>query len=163
MNYDLYFAEMALITKDGDTTQLNRTKELKLISIGDHLFLHDYKVGYVEIIQQLPVSLGVLNVMNTLHMEYVSGNRDGIFYGYDMRGTSISLRPILQEGKTFLFRRQGQQSLQSHSCRYSQTIPQKQRRDRCISAAKTEIDFENGNDLVKLLLFCHAQSHENQN
>jgi hypothetical protein len=103
MNYDLYFDQMAVITKDGDTSQINRTKELKLISVGDHLFLQDYKVGYVEIIQQLPVSLGVLNVMNTIQMVYASGNRDGSIFGFDVRGTPSVYDRYYRKGKLYYF------------------------------------------------------------
>jgi hypothetical protein len=45
MNYDLYLAEMDLITKEGDTTQIKRLKEVKLIRNGDYQFLLGYKVG----------------------------------------------------------------------------------------------------------------------
>jgi len=52
-----------MINSEGDTVQIEQIKELKFISIADHLFFHSYKVGYLEIRHQSTVLLGVLNLL----------------------------------------------------------------------------------------------------
>ncbi|HMG92597.1 MAG TPA: hypothetical protein VK589_21215 [Chryseolinea sp.] len=158
MNYDLYSAEMALITKDGDTTHLKRTKELKLLNIGDHLFLQDYKVGYIEIIQQLPVSLGVLNVMSTEHMEYVSGNREGGTYGMDTRGTPSVYDRYYRKGKLYYFIDRDNKVYKATRASILKLF-RKNKDEIDVYRRENKIDFENRSDLVKLLRFCNEMTN----
>ena len=73
MNYNLYFVQMDYISTEGDTLQITPSKELKLVSIGGHFFYHDHKVGFIEVIQQLPVALGVRNMMKAQYIDYLPG------------------------------------------------------------------------------------------
>jgi hypothetical protein len=62
-NYNLYNGQMLMITSKGDTAHVKRIKDLKFITIAEHVFLHDYKIGYIEVVHKSAVSLGVLNIM----------------------------------------------------------------------------------------------------
>jgi len=163
MNYNLYLLQMDLITKENDTTQIKRTKELKLISIGDHLFLLDYKLGYVEVIKQLPVSLGVLNVMNTEHMEYVSGSLERSDYNKDdIRGRPSVYDRYYRKVKLYYF-------IDKDNTVYKATrasilkLFRKNKDEIDVYLRENGIDFEDKNDLVKLLLFCHDDVRKNEN
>jgi hypothetical protein len=162
LNYDLYMSQMNAITKGGDTTQIKRTKELRLISIGDHLFLQDYKVGYIEIIQQLPVSLGVLNVMSTIHMQYVSGNRDGTIYGTDVRGTPSVYDRYYRKEKEYYF--VGKENKVYKATRASiLKLFRGNKHVIDVYLRENQINFEERSDLTKLLQFCHQQEGQASN
>src|SRR5690348_8783168 len=47
MNYNLYYMQMDYISAQGDTLQMKPSKEFKLITLRDHLFLYDDKLGYM--------------------------------------------------------------------------------------------------------------------
>lgn len=162
MNYDLYLMQMDMVTKENDTTQIKRTKELKLISIGDQLFLHDYKLGYVEIILQLPVSLGVLNIMNTEHMEFVSGNIERSDYGDDIRGRPSVYDRYYRKVKLYYFI--GKDNKVYKATRKAILKLFRYNKDEIdVYLRENGIDFEVKNDLVKLLLFCNEHSQETKN
>jgi hypothetical protein len=162
MNYDLYLAQMDLITTEGDTTQIKRIKEVKLIRIGDHLFLNDYKIGYIEIIQQLPVSLGVLSVMNTIHMEYVSGNLAGSSYSSDVRGIPSVYDRYYRKEKRYYF--VGKDNIVYKAARVSiLKLFRESKNDINVYLRDNRIDFEDKNDLIKLLSFCNEQAQETRN
>ena len=162
MNYDLYLLQMDMITKENDTTQIKRTKELKLISIDDHLFLHDYNLGYFEIVLQLPVSLGVLNIMNTEHMEFVSGNVERSDYGDDIRGRPSVYDRYYRKVKLYYFI--GKDNKVYKATRASIIKLFLKNKDGIdVYIRENGIDLEDKNDLVKLLLFCHEQERQNQN
>jgi hypothetical protein len=78
-NYNLFTGEVDMINSKGDTVTVQRMKELKFISMADHLFLHSYKDGYIEVLSRSVVSLGVLNLIvadyrnDTVH-PYIQGN-----------------------------------------------------------------------------------------
>lgn len=86
MNYNFYLGQISMINYDGDTVELQRSKEIKLVKVGDHLFFHDQQIGYMEIILELPIALGVHRFM-TLRTQYAQGMKDGTSYGSDVRGT----------------------------------------------------------------------------
>jgi len=162
MNYDLYLMQMDLITKEDDTTQIKRTKELKLISLGNHLFLHDYKLGYVEIILQLPVSLGVLNIMNTEHMEHISGNIERSDYGDDIRGRPSVYDRYYRKVKLYYFIGKDNKVYKANRASILKLF-RKNKNAIDVYLRENRIDFEDKNDLVKLLLFCYEQERENKN
>ena len=61
MNYNAYFEHMFLVNEKGDTLQLQygpETKTIRMITLGDVDFLHDERLGYIEVLSPGPVALG---------------------------------------------------------------------------------------------------------
>ena len=138
---------MDMITHAGDTTQIMQLKDLKLITIGDHLFYHDYKVGYIEIIHKLPVSLGVLNLMITADPDVRSTtSRYDRYYikkaYYYFLGTDNTLHKATKSSIRKLFH------------------DQQKRVNGYLEENKP--DFENQDELIKLLKFCNGLTDEHQ-
>ena len=147
LNYNLYLGQMQMITNTGDTSHVKQLKELKFISIGDHLFCHDYNVGYIEIIHKSPVALGVLNIMITAASD-------------ERTTTSKYDRYYMKKGYYYFI---GKDNNPSKATRASiQRLYPDQRKNLKAYLGENRIDFENQSDLIKLLNFCNDLSDENQ-
>lgn len=140
-NYNLFTGEMDMINNKGDTVTVKRFKELEFISITDHLFLHSYKIGYIEVLQRSTVSLGVLNLIFTVYpkttvypnTENPSYKTQGLYYFLD-KGNNPYKAAYSSVLKIF----------------YDQKKQVKAYIDQ------NNIDFGSENDLIKLLTFCNA-------
>ena len=100
--------------------------------------------------------------MNTLQMEYVSGNRDGLIYGFDVRGTPSVYNRYYRKGKHYYFVDRDNKLYKATRASILKLF-RKNKNEIDVFPRENRIDFEDGNDLIKLLLFCHAQTHETQN
>ncbi|HMG92595.1 MAG TPA: hypothetical protein VK589_21205 [Chryseolinea sp.] len=148
LNYNLYMGQMQLITNNGDTSYVKRLKELKFISIGDHLFYHDYKIGYIEVIHKIPVALGVLNMMVTAD--------------WDVRSTTSRYdRYYMKKGYYYFFDKDNKPSKATRAS-IQKLFPDQQKTIKAYVDEK-KIDFENEYDLIKLLTFCDELSKGDQN
>ena len=140
--------QMQLITNNGDTSYVKRLKELKFISIGDHLFYHDYKIGYIEVIHKIPVALGVLNMMVTAD--------------WDVRSTTSRYdRYYMKKGYYYFFDKDNKPSKATRAS-IQKLFPDQQKTIKAYVDEK-KIDFENEYDLIKLLTFCDELSKGDQN
>jgi hypothetical protein len=135
-NYNLYLGQMELITNTGDTSQIKRSKDLKLVSIGDHLFFHDNKLGYLEIVYQSPVALGVLRRLSTV----------------DWVDASESERYYTKEEHYYFLDNENRTHLASSTS--IQKLFGDHRSELKDYVHKNKIDFGNQRDLIKLLTFC---------
>src|SRR6478609_1256619 len=66
MNYSNYEEDIEVINEKGDTTLLNKTSQLKSVTIGGQVFYNNYPVGYVEKLNQTSVALGAKHVLKML-------------------------------------------------------------------------------------------------
>ena len=144
-NYNLYLGQIELITNDGDTTQIKRSKDLKLVSMGDHLFFHDSKLGYLEIVYQSPLALGVLRRLSTV--DWVTSSDSERYYTKEEHYYFLD-----KENKSY-----------QATATSIQKMFNNQRKEVKAYLDKNKIDFEHQNDLIKLLKFCNELSDENQN
>lgn len=74
MNYNIYLETMDVMRENNEKWVMKKFPTLKYILIGDHKFLHDRSIGYLEIIQGGVISLAVHTTM-TLLLEYTNGLR----------------------------------------------------------------------------------------
>jgi hypothetical protein len=160
MNYNLYFAQMDYISSKGDTLQIKPSKELKLISIGGHLFYHDHKLGFIEVIQQLPVALGVKNMMKAQYIDYPRGGmhrKVGFtpFADEDLRGAAIALDRYYLKGGDYFF-------IDSNNEVYKATLAsvfklfQEHKKAVKMYVDQHDIDFGRKDHLMNLLVFCNG-------
>lgn len=77
-NYNLFTGKMDFIDDHGDTLTLNYSRELRLVTIGSHVFYFDPTEGYIEIILQMPLSLGVRKVFFAAIKETVADDGYGV-------------------------------------------------------------------------------------
>jgi hypothetical protein len=147
-NYNLYLGQMQMITNNGDTSHVNKLKDVKFISIGDHLFCHDYKIGYIEVIHKLPVALGVLNIMITADV--------------DARTTTSRYdRYYMKKAYYYFFDKDNKPSKATRAS-IQKLFPDQQKNIKAY-LGENKIDFESKQDLIKLLTFCDELSDRDLN
>jgi hypothetical protein len=148
LNYNLYLGQMQMITTNGDTSHVKQLKELKFISIGDHLFCHDYNIGYIEVIHKLPVALGVLNIMITADPD-------------ERTTTSKYDRYYMKKGYYYFIDKDNKPSKATRAS--IQRLYPDQRKNIKAYLDENRIDFESKPDLIKLLTFCDELNVEDRN
>jgi hypothetical protein len=148
LNYNLYMGQMQLITNDGDTAYVKRLKEVKFISIADHLFYHDFKIGYIEIIRQSRVALAVQNIMITAN--------------WDVRNTTSSYDRYYVKKGFYYFLDKDSKSYKATSASIQKLFYDDRKKVKAY-INENKIDFESQPDLLKLLTFCEELSVEDGN
>ena len=148
LNYNLYLGQMQMITTNGDTSHVKQLKDLKFLSIGDHLFCHDYNIGYIEVIHKLPVALGVLNIMITADPD-------------ERTTTSRYDRYYMKKAYYYFFDKDNKPSKATRAS-IQKLFPDQQKNIKAY-LGENKIDFENKHDLIKLLTFCDELSKGHQN
>lgn len=155
LNYDLYRGQMDMINNEGDTMQVKPSKEVKLITIGDQIFFYDYKIGYLQVEQRLPVALAALKLMITTHMMYVSGKIDSGTENVDLRGTPSVNDRYYRKGEYYYFISIDNKVYKpSRSSAIKLFNKHKHEVSKYIKTNRT--DFNKKADLVNLLLYCHS-------
>jgi hypothetical protein len=152
-NYNLFTGQMDMINSKGDTVQIKQIKELKFISIADHLFFHSYNVGYLEILHQSTVSLGVLNLL-------IDAYRANGSHAYLQRtkGTKSDLYFKNQASYYFI-----ETDNKPHKATPSSIRNLFYDHKKAVKSYLNEnkIDFEREDDLIKLLTFCNQLDQKN--
>ncbi|HMG88994.1 MAG TPA: hypothetical protein VK589_03005 [Chryseolinea sp.] len=168
MNYNFYYMQMDFISEDGDTLQVTPSKELKLVSISGHLFYYDQKVGYIEVIQQFPVALGVRNMMKPQYFAYLPGGTVkktsdyrydyrlvSLFSDEDPRGTTTTLdRYYLKEYDYFFIGKDNQVYKATPAAVFK--LFREHKKAVKIYIDEHNVDFEKKEHLMNLLIFCNG-------
>jgi hypothetical protein len=159
MNYNLYFMQMDYISSEGDTLQIKPLKELKLVSISGRLFYHDDKVGYIEVIQQLPVALGVRNMMIAKYIDYLPGGtyrKTGYtpFGDEDVRGAATTLDRYYLKGGDYFFIDRNNEVYKATSVSLFRLFREHKKSIK-IYIDEHDVDFEKKEHLMNLLVFCN--------
>ena len=139
---------MQLISTNGDTSYVKRLKELRFVSIGEHLFYHDYKIGYIEVIHKRPVSLGVLNFM--------------VNASWDVRGTTSKYDRYYKKEKFYYFLDKDKKSYKATPSSI-QKLYYDQRKKIKAYLDENRVDFKIEGDLINLLAFCDGLTTGSQN
>ena len=160
MNFNLYFVQMDYISSEGDTLQVKPSKELKLLSISGHSFYHDHKVGFIELIEQLPVALGVRNMMKAQYIDYLPGgmNRKVGFTPFgdeDLRGAAITLDRYYIKGCDYFFIGKNNKVYKAAASSALKLFHEhKKKVKRYLD--EHDVDFERREHLINLLIFCNG-------
>ena len=143
LNYNLYSGQMDSNPKrrryhgNGPIKESDACQYRKI-----NLFYHDNNVGYIEIVHQSPVALGILKRLSTWATTLASDiycTKEEHYYFLD------------QENKSYLA-----------SATSIQKLFDDQRKKIKAYLAENKIDFTNQSDLIKILKFCDELSNEHQ-
>ena len=166
MNYNLYLMQMHYISSEGDTLQIKPSKELKLVSISGRFFYHDDKVGFIELIQQLPVALGVRNLMKAQYIDYPPGGtyrKVGYtpFSDEDLRGAATTLdRYYIKDSDYFFIGRNNDVHKATPASVFK--IFREHKKAVKIYMDEHDVDFERKEHLMNLLIFCIELKYHNR-
>ncbi|HMG92594.1 MAG TPA: hypothetical protein VK589_21200 [Chryseolinea sp.] len=148
LNYNLYLGHMQMITGNGDTSHVKQLKDVKFISIGDHLFVNDYKIGYIEVIHNSSVALGILNIMITADV--------------DARTTTSRYDRYYMKKEYYYFFDKDNKPSKATRATIQKLFPDQQQNIKAY-LGENRIDFESRQDLIKLLTFCDELSKGDRN
>ena len=132
-----------MITNKGDTAHVKRIKDLKFMTIAEHLFLHDYKVGFIEVVHKSTVSLGILQLMITAEAD-------------DRNSTSQYDRYYKKE--KFYYFVDKRNKLYKAMSSSVQKLYYDQRKKIKTYLSENRVDYKNQDDLIKLLSYCNQLS-----
>ena len=153
-NYNLYYMQMDYIASNGDTLQIKPSREIKLITIGAHQFYHHYRIGYLEILLQKSISLGVLNFLNTEDTRIESGNKVLSYDKVDARGGPSNYDRYYRKFAKYYFL-----DLQNEPYKASKHAILKlfnnHRKPIKAYIAQHNVAFNNKQNLIMLLNFCN--------
>jgi hypothetical protein len=160
MNYNLYFMQMDYISTRGDTLQIKPSAEFKLITLNDHVFLYDVKIGYIEIILQLPVSLGTRSMMIVRYIDDLEGGHNRYtgfapFGNQDQRGASIRLDRYYQKGGDYFFIDKDGNPFRTSSSSILKLFREHRKAVKSY-IDKHNVDFDNREQLIDLLEYCNG-------
>ncbi len=161
LNYNMYHFLMDFINENGDTMQMKPSPEIKEVTIGKHLFYYDSKVGYIEMLDQSPVALGVLTFLNTEKMQYVSGAIINAETDTDARGRPSAYDRYYSKRHTYYFIDTKNKAHKAYKV-YKAIKPslarvfREQRREIDAYCKVNKIDFNNSADLTRLLGYCNG-------
>jgi hypothetical protein len=170
LNYNLYYEKMECINEKGDTVLL-KTGKLKFVNIGGTTFLFDNVKGFIEIVADAPVALGVKTFMATVKMDYVSGsvgswvsngqqaspsvNHEA---GFDLRTSPSVYDRYYKKGVSYFFidrktsvHKAIKPSILKIFAPYAEKITE--------YLETNPVDFNRHEDLIRLLTFCHHLRH----
>ena len=153
LNYNLYYSQIDLINQNGDTIPLDASREIKLITMGDHIFFHDESKGYIQVLLQTPVALGVRTLLTTEKMEYVSGNVNARTE-VDNRGVPSIYDRYYKKTATYFFIDTDNKLHKANRHFIFRLFPGS--KGTITNYIKDNlIDFNNRTDLSRLLIFCN--------
>ncbi len=170
LNYNLYYEKVECINEKGDTVLL-KTGKLKLVNISGTTFLFDNVKGFIEIVADAPVALGVKTFMATVKMDYVSGsvgswtttgqqatpsvNHEA---GFDLRTSPSVYDRYYRKDVSYFFidRRTSihkaiKPSILKIFAPYAEKINE--------YLETNPVDFNRQEDLIRLITFCHNLRH----
>jgi hypothetical protein len=153
LNYNQYFLQMDMISTNGDTLQVKPIKELKLVTIGDHQFYHDYHIGYLEILYQGFASLGVMSYLYTEKTEFHSG-LGKVSGAMDVRGAPSEHDRYYKQVSTYYFL-DAQNKPYKTSKNTILKLFNNHRKPVRAYIEQHSVAFDNKQDLVALLNFCN--------
>ena len=156
MNYSNYDEAIEVINEKGDTTMLDKTSQLKSVTIGGQVFYNNYPFGYVEKLNQTSVALGAKHV---LKMMFESNNGE-VFTATDwhMPTTRLDRLYIKQDEYYFIDQKE---ELHKATMPSILKIYSSSKKEVKKYVRQVKVDFKNKEDLVALLEFCdhyHSQS-----
>lgn len=154
LNYNLYFAQVDIINEKGDTLQVTPSKEVKLIEIGGHTFYYDDRRGYIEVLSRESIALGVLTILSTEKMVYVSGSIEGTSARMDTRGRRSAYDRYYRKTDTYFLIDRRNVLHKANRASFLKLFPaQKKAINSYLDENK--IDFTGRNNLLQLLNFCN--------
>ncbi|AYB30145.1 hypothetical protein [Chryseolinea soli] len=164
MNYNVLSGDMEFISPKGDTMVLKKTPEVKLVMVGGHVFFLEPAQGYIEILIQQQLALGVQKefVIARKDVEVSNGystssNNTGAVVAY--RGNSRSVTSnadlLVRINNTYFFIDQKNEAHPATKASLMKLFPDD--RDKLKTYLKEQhTDFKQKDDLARLLAFCNG-------
>jgi len=164
MNYNVLSGDMEFLNAKGDTMVLKKTPEVKLVTVGGHVFFLEPVHGYIEILVQQQLALGVKRefVIASKDVEVSNGyttsaDNTGAVVAY--RGNSRSAISnadlLVRINNTYFFIDQKNEAHPATKASLMKLFPDD--RDKLKTYLKEQhTDFKQKDDLARVLAFCNG-------
>jgi hypothetical protein len=149
LNYNIYHERMEFIGEAGDTLGVEANKEIKLIEIGSHLFYHDYKSGFYEILTTSSVSLAV---QPKFRLGKTEGN-DGPL-AFETRGAPMACDRFYYKRMSYFFIDVNDRVFEASKASVLKLFPEYKSDIRAYLIEKP-VDFTRQEDMIRLTNYCY--------
>ena len=149
LNYNIYHERMEFIGEADDTLAIEGNKEIKLIEIGSHLFYHDYKSGYYEILSTSSVSLAM---QPKFRLGKTEGN-DGLL-PFETRGAAMACDRYYYKHASYFFIDGNEQLFKASKASVLKLFPEHKSDIRAYLMEKP-VDFTSNEDIIRLTNYCY--------
>jgi hypothetical protein len=162
-NYNFFSGNMDFINDEGDTLELVNSREVRLVTIGRHVFYYDPAQGYIEIILQMPLSLGVKEVFFAAIKETVADDGYGVvshttsatrsFRGPVTAGV-INVENLYKKEPHYFFIDQQNNLYQANKLSILRLFEDHKKEIKAY-LKKNNVDFKNRQQMTDLVRFCN--------
>jgi hypothetical protein len=149
LNYNIYHERMEFLGEEGDTLSIEANKEIKLIEIGSHLFYHDHKSGYYEILSTSSVSLAM---QTKFRLGKTEGNDRTL--PFETRGTAMACDRFYYKHASYFFIDVKEQLFKASKASVLKLFPEKKSNILAYLIEKP-VDFSSKEDMMRLTNYCY--------
>ena len=149
LNYNIYHERMEFLDEAGDTLGIEAHKEIKLIEIGSHLFYHDYKSGYYEILSTSSVSLAMQPKFSLVKTE---GNMGPL--SFETRGATMACDRFYFKHTSYFFIDVNDRLFKASKASVLKLFPENKSDIRAYLIEKP-VDFTKQKDVIRLTNYCY--------
>jgi hypothetical protein len=157
LNYNLYYEKMDFISSAGDTLNITNTRKIKAIQLGDKWFYHDYKTGYYEILLKLPVALAMKKQFILRHRGYIDVGYNKVISDRilsDVRGIVSDYDRFYDILPSYFLIDLKNEVHKASKASILKSFP-KHNKEILAYLIEHPVDFESGNDLANLIIYCN--------
>ncbi len=151
LNYNIYHERMEFLSEDGDTLGIKADKQIKLIEIGSHLFYHDYKTGFYEILSAASVSLAMQTKLILVKAE---GNCEGEIWSLELRGALMDCDRFYVKHMSYFFIDLKDKILKANKPSVLKLFPEN-KSDIQAYLIENPVDFAKHEDVTRLTTYCY--------
>lgn len=155
LNFNRFFETVDMWTEDGSWAPLKTTYDIKFVWIGDHKFQHDRRHGYIEIVDQGTVALGVQYFIYGL-LEDSNGFKTPIM-GLENRDATVRGTRYYWASERYFFIGPNDEILRASPQALPRLLPSLSKQINAY-AEREAINFRNKEDLLKILEYCNQES-----
>jgi hypothetical protein len=149
LNYNIYHERMEFIGQAGDTLGIEANKEINLIEIGSHLFYHDHKSGYYEILSTSSVSLAM---QTKFRLGKTEGNDRTL--PFETRGAAMACDRFYYKHASYFFIDVKEQLFKASKASVLKLFPEKKSNILAYLIEKP-VDFSSKEDMMRLTNYCY--------
>jgi hypothetical protein len=163
MNYNFFTGTMDVINEKGDTVKFRQGLESKILNLDGDIFFHSLENGYLEVLMQGTISLGVRNsfsLVNDRTLLDKAGHQEQISASLASNKSNVANHDRLYElMKTYFFINKGNQAHEANKLSIFRLMPR--HREKIIDFINEHsISFEDEQDLKELVTYCNQLSTE---
>jgi hypothetical protein len=161
INVNLFTGDIETINADGDTIKMRNTADITTLLVGNKIIYHDYYHGYIEVLLNSGISLGVSHYLrvkkSAVSLANVMASTDDMlqrtFYKNSYDNYTVSFDRLFRKEKKYFFIGDNRQLEEANELSIQRLLPEKKFvLGKYIRRNNTNFKIEE--DLRRLIRFC---------